>query len=373
MRTEYRNPLRLAFAIAFLLLPIFTDVGCQHVGPGTIVDDRLAYNNSIVTSWEQQALLNIVRARYDDLVGFVNVDSMAQTHTLTGTTQGTFSASILPWNRVMNTLMPSLMGTRTTTDSPLITYTPQTNSDFIRNLNVPIKPVEIFSTLIESNYNADALLNLTLYSVNDINNVLPNSRDNLPLRNNVFRSLTRAIECAHIHGDLSFYTQAVSGTDTPKVFLMISDRDSKPCQSRELLFYPQLDPSTYSSSPVEFIRETLHLRAAANQFEIVAATRPMHEDEIAVRTRSVIAAIRWLSNYVEPTLLIDKSDPPLIVKSDTGKPRQAFSAVRYRSNWYWIPQGHTNSQFSLIYLRTLLALADTSAKPSPPILTIPTR
>jgi len=51
-------------------------MGCQHIGPKTVVDDRLAYNEKILTSWEQQTLLNIVRVRYDDLVNFVDVSGV---------------------------------------------------------------------------------------------------------------------------------------------------------------------------------------------------------------------------------------------------------------------------------------------------------
>ena len=155
------------------------------------------------------------------------------------------------------------------------------------------------------------------------------------------------------------------------MFMIIEDKDSKTC-----LISP--------FDPVEFIRQTLHLRAGATKFEIVPGPHPMKEDEIAVRTRSVAAAIRWLSNYVpdpygnprqEAGKLLNDQDEllPLKVKASTEKPPGAFAAVKYRDYWFWIPQSHEHSKFSLIYLRVLLALADTAAKPSPPVLTIPTR
>jgi hypothetical protein len=373
MRTEYRSPLRLAFAIALLLLLIFTDIGCQHIGPGTIVDDRLAYNEAVVTSWEEQALLNIVRARYDDVVGFVNVDSMAQTHTLTGTTQGTLGASVFPWSSVLNTLMPSLMGTRTTTDSPVISYTPLAGADFARSLTAPIKPVDICN-LIESGYAADAFLNLTVYSINEIKSRPPEvTLSSFEQTSPGFSRLTRAITCAYRNRDLNFYIQPKTDTDEAKVFMIISDKDRKSCEG-DLQY------------PVAFIREKLHLNAAGNKFEIVTGSYPIEENQIAVRTRSTIAAIRWLSNYVDvPDAHIDafginknrpaERYPALKVEATVNKPkpRDTFAAIKYQGYWFSIARNDRNSKFSLIYLRTLLALADTSAKPSPPVLTIPTR
>ncbi len=142
-------------------MAVIAGFGCQHIGPRTIADDRLAYNNAILTSWEQQALLNIVRVRYDDLVQFVDVGPVVQTHSLQGTTTASFGASILPWNAIMNTLTPGLTGSRQTTDSPNITYTPLAGSDLTKNVNRPLSPSDIFAYLIESGYRADVLMPLT--------------------------------------------------------------------------------------------------------------------------------------------------------------------------------------------------------------------
>jgi hypothetical protein len=47
--------------------------GCSHLGPNTVVRDRLTYNEAIATSSQQQALLNIVRLRYLDAPVFLDV------------------------------------------------------------------------------------------------------------------------------------------------------------------------------------------------------------------------------------------------------------------------------------------------------------
>jgi len=369
------KPVRRALLATLFLSLVLVDISCQHIGPKTIEDDRFAYNKALLNSWKQQTLLNIVRIRYDDLVSFVDVASVAQTHSLTGTAGASLGASIFPWDKTSNTLGPSLSGSRQATDSPVISYTPLTGAEFTRNLNSPIKPVEICN-LIESGYSADALLNLTLSSINDINSVkrdvnLVNKPDRIA-RSTEFTELTQAIECAHGYGDINFYIQPGTDSDPAKVFMVIKDKD---CGKKD---------RWCKSHPVAFVREKLELEPLTTQFEIVAGPNRMKDAEIAVQTRSAIAAMKWLSDYVQvPEAHInagfarrkyaDVQNSPITVQWSVKEPRGVFAAVPYEGYWFWIPENDVKSKFSLIYLRTLLALADTTAKPSPPVLTIPTR
>jgi hypothetical protein len=347
------------FLISILLLsPILANVGCQHIGPPTIEEDRLAYNKAISASWKQQILLNLVRIRNDDVVDFVDIGTASQNHTLTGTTQATLGASLLPWNFVGDILTPSLMGTRTTSDNPTITYAPQSGSDFIRNLNAPIKPYEIFN-LIQGGYRADYVLNLTVKSIDDI------SKD---FEDIDFENVANAIADANYYlRDVSFPIEVQPSSGDKKVFMIIPEKDSQSCEKCR------------RENPVAFIREKLRLRAAVTKFEIVPGTHHK-ENEIAVQTRSVISAMITLSQYV-PKIngpLTDskpcestKGDVPLKVCIDSKRPNESYAAIKYRGKWFWIDWGDRRSNLSMVYLRTLLALADTGARPTAPVLTIP--
>ena len=163
----FNKPVRQAVLISFVLSLVLTDIGCQHIGPRTIAEDRIAYNEAIASSWKEQILLNIVRLRYSDMADFVDVATASQNYTLTGTTQASVGASILPWDKVMNTLAPSLMGTRTKSDNPTVTYTPQSGSDFTKNLIAPIKPTELFN-LFEEGYHD--VMRLAVISINGVRN-----------------------------------------------------------------------------------------------------------------------------------------------------------------------------------------------------------
>jgi len=373
-----KKPTRSVVAIIVLVSPLFADIGCQHIGPGTIVSDRLDYNKAVLTSWEQQTLLNIVRVRYHDVVSFVDVGSVSQTHSLMGTASATLGATLNPWNIITSTLSPSLMGGGSTTDSPVIAYTPLTGADFIRNLNVPLRPIEICN-LIESGYNPQLLMNMTMYSINEIKSDSQGENFFRGITSDEFINLTSAIQHAHRRSELSFQVQPGASNEGAKIFMLIADKDenkpSEPC--------PQNPKDRADQCPVALIREKLHLRAAETKFEIVAGSRRGNDNEIAVRTRTVIGAMIWLSYYVdapgavyEPMSKEEKltgDDRPLKVICAPKKPHGMFAAVQYNGNWFWIDPKHQNSKSSLIYLRILLALADTGPKPPPPVLTIPVR
>ncbi len=60
----------------------------------------------------------------------------------------------------------------------------------------------------------------------------------------------------------------------------------------------------------------------------------------------------------------------MTVLSGCQKPGDSFVAVFYQGYWFWIDQSDFNSKRSMLYLKILLALADTGTKEAPPALTI---
>jgi len=367
------NVTRLLAGAVILSLAL-ANAGCGSIGPQTIVDDRIAYNDAIANSWKQQILLNIVRIRYGDVAEFVDVSTMTNSYILQRDTSWSFGANIFPHDFASTFLAPGLSGTRTASDKPSITYAPQSSSLFTRNLITPIPPAEIFS-LIEGGTSGDALLDLAVDSINGIRNRYVRGGI-VHAEDPRWTKLLKAIKAAHAEESLSFRFKVMPDIDKKKAplvaYMTIRERDHK--------FRKDVDP-------VATIRDMLDLNEKKLDFEIVFGTADPGQasEKIAVRTRSVLRVMQALSEYVEVpechlaegrarNIEISEEDPdPLLrVYSGCKKPCDSFAAIQYQGYWFWIDQRDdgARSKRSMAYLRTLLALADTGERAPGPLVTI---
>jgi len=355
-----------------LVLTLVTLAGCRHMGPNTIVQDRISYNDAIATSWKTQTLLNIVRIRYGDMAEFVDVSSIVNGYELNRTTSGNFGATNFPHAFIANLLTFGLSGSRSLTDRPTITYTPQTGSEFTKNLISPIPPSSILS-LIEGGTSADAVMDLAVDSINGIRNSSVSSGKVVKEDPN-FDLVLRTIRKAHGTGDVSFRVRPGAGKKSPPEVVMIFQDKASPAVASE----------------VAEMRKVLKLDPDQHEFKVVFGMTPernkMFPDknkEIALRTRSVLRVMTSLSMNVQVPIshladgravtLADAGadpNPQLTVYSSCKKPCDAFAAVHYQGYWFWVEQSDRQSKRSLSYLRTFLALADTGKKDSTPLVTI---
>jgi hypothetical protein len=340
--------------------------GCAHIGPQTIVDDRVPYNDAIATSWKQQTLLNLVRLRYLDTPEFVDVPSVVSGYSLDRTASAAFGFEDFPHGTANNFFNFGLSASRTTEDRPTISYAPQTGAQFIRNLTNPLPPVSILS-VIESGTPADTVLELTMESINGVRNsdvLTADQRD----EDAVFRFVARTIRKAQASGAVSLRIQPEKDKKEGDLFFVIRDQT--------------LDPAL--AADLDKMRQQLRMHPARRELRVVYGTLPKDDSEIAFKTRSVMRMFVALANYVQvpDAHLADGSAPvippiitspdllPLTVRCGCDKPCDAYAAVKYRGYWYWIDQSDSNSKRTFIYLKVLLAIADTGPKEAGPALTI---
>ena len=59
------------------------------------------------------------------------------------------------------------------------------------------------------------------------------------------------------------------------------------------------------------------------------------------------------------------------VHSSPGKPENAFTAVRYKDNWYWIDDRDFKSKRTFAFMMILFSLTETGGKEGLPLVTIP--
>ena len=104
---------------------------CATVGPPSVQNDRVHYNEAIVRTNDEQLLLNLVRLRYRDSPFFLSVQNVTSRYTLN------YNGNV----RVpdpMNARIQDLAGTGTLTvggsltESPTVVYRPVSGEQFIR-------------------------------------------------------------------------------------------------------------------------------------------------------------------------------------------------------------------------------------------------
>lgn len=349
------------FMIGVALLMI---AGCQHIGPRTIVDDRIPYNDAIATSWKQQTLLNIVRLRYMDIPEFVDVPSIVSGYEHSRTASGGLGTEIFPRSSISNLLGADLGGSRSMVDRPTISYTPQTGSEFTRNLTNPLPPISILN-LIESGYPADVVLDLAVESINGVRN--RSYTGSLQPGDAEFPRVLELMKKAQTSGHVSLRVVEAEGHRNSDVVMTIRDREI---------------PAPLALELAE-LRDILRLDRDQEEFKIVFGMLPAKKDEIAFRTRSILRILTFLALNVQvpeshladgrvPDLGITASavQPQMTVLSGCELPPEAYVAVRYQGHYFWIDHRDLAAKRSMIYLKLLLALADTEQKEAVPALTI---
>lgn len=354
-----------------LLLPLLAGpLGCRHYGPRSIVADRIPYNHAIATSWKEQTLLNIVKLRYMDTPFFIDVPQITSGYTLQalGTLNGGVFPPVNPAASFAQQLGLTLNLQGGYQDRPTISYAPQTGSQFIRNLTQPINPGSVLF-LLQSGYPADVVFDLTVESINGIRNRSVSGGQVRPA-DPEFHRIVRAIRKAQISGHVGIRVE--QGKDKAKdkkdaVAFFFHDRNIDPQLAAELAE----------------VRKLLRMDPERREFRVVFGGTAANPNEMAILSRSLIRILGELATFVEvpvahlasgtaPDLGVHdlEEQPPLRVFSSHERPHDPFVAACYEGHWFWIEKSDFRSKRTMSYLLVLLALADTGARESLPVITI---
>jgi hypothetical protein len=341
-------------------------IGCQHFGPRSIVADRIPYNVAIAASWKEQTLLNIVKLRYMDTPFFVDVPQITSGYTLQGI--ATANAGIFPPVSNLASFAQQLGATLNFQgayqDRPTISYTPQTGSQFIRNLTNPINPGSVLF-LLQSGYPADVVFGLTVESINGVDNRSVSGGRLRPAEPE-FAQVVETLRKAQLSGSVGIRVERDKDKKDAVAFFF-RDKDIDPALAQELTD----------------ARKALRLDPGRREFPVVFGATAASPNELAILSRSVLRILSELSTYVEVPVehlacgiappigdLPSDAEPPFRVLSGPEKPCDPFVAVCYEGRWFWIEKSDFRSKRTMSYLLVLLALADTGAKDSLPVITI---
>jgi hypothetical protein len=354
--------LRAFTCLSLAAAAMFT--GCAHLGPKTIAVDRFDYSTSIADSWKQQTLLNIVKLRYMDLPVFVDVASVVSGYSLqTGVNVG----GTLSSDKAIQGNFLAAGAQAIYTDRPTITYVPLTGEKFLRGLITPIDPKNIFF-MLQAGYPADFLLGLTVEGLNGVRN---RSTAGGALRE-ADPEFVRALE-------LLREVQAAGA-----VGMRVEEDKAKGATA--VLFFRRDDVPADIVEKAAEVRRLLKLPTEPQKFVLTYSPVRGAENELAVNSRSMLQIMAAFASYMDVPEADRKANRAMPAFENTApenrrdtvrihsgkdKPADAFVAVHYRGQWFWIDDGDWRTKRALTAVMFFFTLAETGGNERLPLITIP--
>lgn len=341
-------------------------LGCKHIGPGTIIEDRVAYQEAVACSWKEQTLLNIVKFRYFDTPFFVDVAQIVSGYSLGEqvTPSVGFTQAFFPKASFADRLLGSLAVQQAYIDRPTVSYAPQTRPDFIRNLAIPLPPSAVLY-MMQAGYPVDLVFDLTLDAINGVQGRTVSGAQMRPASPE-FRRVVEILRKAQLSGHIGMRIE-VAKDKRESLVMFFRDRDIDPELAAELAE----------------VRKLLGIDSAQRDYRVVFGATRGGPNEVTLATRSIYRVLGLLATSVQvpdihlaegraPPIGGDaaEDEPRFTVWSGCEKPKDCFTATCYRGYWFWIDDRDAASKRTMAYLMVLLALADPGTKEPVPFLTI---
>lgn len=351
---------RFTGIVCCLASGLLTLAGCRGIGPTTVSRDRFDYVNAVSDSWKRQMLLNLVKTRYADAPVFFDVASVISQYSIEGQLGFRAGENDPPWGDNW-----SVSGSGKYSDRPTITYTPLSGDKFTMSMMRAV-PVSAVLSLLQAGYPADFVMRVTVQTINGINNRIGGSmmaREADPR----FYTLTNAMRESQVQGHMGMRVREKDGRSA--VILILRE-----------------DPNAPVNPAARHVRRLLNVDTDRDEFTIVYGAISNDRQEVAMLTRSMLQVLIELASYIDvpakdvsegrvpPTLPSQNPDiPPLIqIHSGSKKPKNAFVAIEYRGNWFWIDDRDFESKRMLSFVMLLFSLTETGGGNNAPIVTVPT-
>jgi hypothetical protein len=229
-------------------------------------------------------------------------------------------------------------------------------------------PVSGILFLIQSGYPADLVLRICVNAINGLENAYGgsgNPREGSP----EFRELMTAMQTSQREGGVGFRVKATKDRQVVLMFIR-----------------PPPDRVTASSLRV---RELLGLNPDAREFSVESGSFAEDDREVAILTRSILQVMTDLASHIEVPAADraegvvfvpprstenERAFPPLlVVKHGATPPENAYVAVPYRAQWFWIEDRDQRSKQILTFLMLMFSLTEGAPTQSAPVVTVPAR
>jgi len=337
--------------------------GCKSIGPDAVETDRFDYNTAIANSWKEQTLLNIVKLRYADMPLFVEVASVVSGYTLERSVN--LSGQLTSSSAALGDWL-GLGAGGSFTDRPTITYSPVTGKTFSQNFMTPIPPQSILF-MIQSGWSADVILSLTADSINGLRSRIHAGISAREGDSDFYRCLELLRQ---LQKSGSIGMRIIENEDNKQTTVIFVHKDGMEAEQQEIL------------------RETwrlLGLSADASELDVRYGSVAQTDKELAIQSRSILQVMIELASMIDvPQEHVDKGFTVPSVHGDDGidrrlmvvkcgdkKPDEAFTAVRYHDQWFWIEDSDFSSKRTFAFLMIMSSITETGGREGLPLVTIP--
>jgi hypothetical protein len=267
------------------------------------------------------------------------------------------------------------------TERPTITYLPVEGQEFSAHLLSDI-PSEIIFAAAQAGWAVDVFMRIAIQRLGETENMsfgeipAPGDSDSKTQVESDLKKLKRferMIELIFILSDREVIElQEIEEEGKSTRYLMIAEQVAEDLR-------PRLDE----------LRKLIGI-SNRNRFRITDRVTNIKDDEISIQTRSVMAMMEFMARGVEVPLehlkdgwVIDyglqssegeaaRKLIPFRMRSSKDRPENAFAAVRFRDNWYYIDQTDITSKRALGLIIVMFRLQAPTPAGAAPILTLPT-
>jgi predicted small lipoprotein YifL len=347
-----------------LMTLMFGVSSCSNLGPVALPPDRLGYNQSLLNSDDEQALLNIVRLRYSNTVYFMSVNSIVSQLSFSRDFTATIANGAPP---------PALLGTGsagyTVGESPTITYTPLQGEDYIDRLLTPVN-LEVVYMLLRSGWSVPRVTRIIIQQFGEANNATFASKsvsDKIPIYKPFLNTVNALKKQQFFENVIIASDKAADGTFAIKFTI----KNFKKITPADRLILNKLNVHEQSSS-----------------FWLVS-TPPKDKNHILVETRTMLGLFNYLSKGVDvPEYDANKlapmtyypdgklfdwhgvTDGVIHIKTSRFKPLNASVAVPYKGSWFYITEDDFSSKETMNIVSILMGIYQQKIKSSLPVFTV---
>lgn len=343
---------RILLGVLFFALALS---GCISRGPTSIAQQRAPYTEVISITDKEELLTNIVRLAYSDPPVFFQISSVTASPSVEYGTESEIKLGDGSAPSPLALAKPRVI----VKDSPTIVYKPLLGREFSAELMMPfdIRPVFL---MLDNGFDFSVVAQLLFKSMNG----LSNARSATPAQRAEFRRVTDAISRMMQRGDLRL--------GTPPDGLRAGSH-----------VVGSLPDGALASGDGLLVATALGLDPAKPNFKIKSGLL-REPDSIAISSRSLLALLSYLSNYVEaprehaalvwPTDARTEPDRLMRILSSKTRPTGADPAIFYQGYWFYIRADDLRSRNTLYLLRLLFNLqAQASSGADTVQLTLPVK